>query len=591
MPEIKKYSNFRSKVLNVLVLTGVIPLLIISVISLVTVVKTRLENISELQSEVIEGTSEKIERYLDQKINVFNLVIDLNPENISGVKKESLEFIAQGLKEAAGDVNEITFVEKYGKEIVKISDIQGLTPAPLKNIKERESFKKAISGENYFGPVYYTLLGPVMHLASQIENKDRNIIGVIVAEISLNPLEREASQVKIGREGFVYLIDEYGSLIFSSNKDFARQGEDLSYVPQIKDVVDGNSHNGLAKEDRYTNPLNQKVIFSGNRLERVKWSVISEWPWKDAFLVVEVMIEGFLWIMLITLLLIVGSSLIFARLVVRPIEALSKGADEISKGNLDYKIDIGTGDELEKLGERFNNMIKILKENEELRDQFFFIATHELRAPVTVTKAYLAMILEGEYGKLNKKMRKVLETSQNLNERLVKLVHDLLEVARSEAGKIEIEVEPIMAVKVIKEIVQEYKEPAAKKDIKLVYQEPEKEIEIMADSYRLKEVLTNLIDNALKYTLKKGKIEITHEIKDKNFITHVKDQGMGISKKDMENLFTRFYRVKNEKTKGIVGTGLGLFICKEIIQRMNGKIWAESELGKGSTFSFSLPLA
>jgi len=142
MPEIKKYSNFRSKVLNVLVLTGVIPLLIISVISLVTVVKTRLENISELQSEVIEGTSEKIERYLDQKINVFNLVIDLNPENISGVKKESLEFIAQGLKEAAGDVNEITFVEKYGKEIVKISDIQGLEPAPLKNVKERESFNQ-----------------------------------------------------------------------------------------------------------------------------------------------------------------------------------------------------------------------------------------------------------------------------------------------------------------------------------------------------------------------------------------------------------------------------------------------------------------
>jgi len=587
----KKYSQFRIKVLRILLFIGVVPLLIISIVSLATVIRTRLNNISELQSQVIDGVSEKIQGYLDQKVNVFNLVIDLNPDNISEIDRESLEFIAQGLKEAAGDVNEVIFADKYGKELIRESEIQGALKASLKDISEKEAFKVAISGENYFGPVSYTLTGPVMNIASQIENKDRQIIGVILAEISLEPVEREISQVKVGEEGFVYLVDGRGNLIVSSSKSFAKQGENLRYIPQVEDITKGGVHNGLSKEDRYQNLLGQKVILSGKPLEAVQWSVVTEWPWEDAFSVVIVMITRFLFVILATLILIVVFSLFFARLVVKPVEILSKGADEIAKGNLDHRIEIKTGDELEKLGERFNNMFKVLKENEELRDQFFFIATHELRAPVTVIKAYLSMILEGDFGKIDEKMKKAIETSYTLNERLVKLVQDLLEVARSEAGKMEIKMEPTLIGENVDEILKEFKGLAAKKGIKLLYEGPEKETKVKADPYRVKEVLTNLVDNAIKYTLEEKNIIVSHQIKENYLITNIRDQGIGILEQDVKKLFSKFFRVKSEKTEDIIGTGLGLFICKEIIERMGGKIWAESQLGKGSTFSFSLPLA
>ena len=587
----KRYSTFRSKVLRILLFIGVTPLLVISFVSLAIVIKTRLESISELQSQAINGTSEKIERYLDQKMGAFNLVIDLNPDNISEIDLNSLRFIAKGLKESAGDVYELSFIDKYGKEIVKISDIQGIEHPPLKNVSEKIGFREAISGKNYFGPVEYTLAGPVIEMASQIENKDRRIIGVIWAEVNLNPIRKAISKIKIGKEGFVYLVDGRGNLIASSNAGLGLPGKKLGYIPQIKDLIKGNTRNDPVKEDRYVNPLGQKVFFSGRSIEGTKWFIISEWPWEDAFSVVGVMVTSFLGIILVSLVLLIFSSLFFARLVVRPVEILSQGADEISKGNLNYKIHIKTGDELEKLGERFNKMIQVLRENKKLRDEFVFIAAHELRAPVTIVKYYLSMILNGDFGEVGEEMKKPLEVSQKLNERLVKLVQDLLEVARGEAGKIEIKVSPVSITKSISEVLEEFKEKAEKKGIKLVYKGPEKEIKVKADLYKLKEVISNLVDNAIKYTINGGDIIVKNEIRGQMVVTHIKDNGVGIAKKDINKLFSKFYRVQAKELRDIEGTGLGLFICKQIIEKMNGKIWVESQLGRGSTFSFSLPLA
>jgi signal transduction histidine kinase len=587
----KKYSQFRTKVLKILLFTGIVPLLIIAFVSLFTVVKTRLENISELQAQALSATSERIERYLDQKANVFNLVIDLNPDNISEIAFDRLEFIAQGLKDAAGNVNQLCFVDKYGLEIVKMSGKENDESAALENVSKNQGFQAAISGTNYFSPVKYFPSGPIIEMASQIENKNRNVIGVILAEINLEPITAEVSQVKLGREGFVYLIDGNGNLIVSSNANFASTGENLSSIDLIKDTMAGNAHNGLSEKDRYSNRLGQKVIFSGRPLDAIDWFIVSEWPWGDAFSIVQIMIVRFFGIILATLILIVALSLVFARLVVKPVETLSRGADEIAKGNFDYVIDIKTGDELEKLGERFKKMITVLKENKELRNQFVFIAAHELRAPVTVIKGYLSMILEGDLGEISQEMREALKISRELNDRLVQLVHDLLEVARSESGKIKIEVKPTSVQKIVRPILEEFEKLAKEKEIKLIYEKPKREIKVLVDSYRLKEVISNLVDNAVRYTPKgKGDIIISHKIEESNLVTHVKDSGIGMAKKDMGQLFTKFYRIKTKETREIPGTGLGLFICKELVKRMGGDIWASSQLGRGSTFSFSLPL-
>ena len=222
-----------------------------------------------------------------------------------------------------------------------------------------------------------------------------------------------------------------------------------------------------------------------------------------------------------------------------------------------------------------------------LKDEFVFIAAHELRTPVTAIKGYVSMILEDSFGEVPEKIRENLMVVNSSNDRLVQLVQDLLQVARSDAGKMKVEMTELDIVKNIKHVIQEIKSLADKKGIELVYTE-ENSIQVQADTYKLKEVLINIIGNAIKYTLDNGSIEIEHEEKDGMLITKIKDHGMGMTQEEVNNLFQKFYRVQNSDTAKIEGTGLGLFICKEIIERMGGKIWVESKKGEGSVFSFSL---
>jgi len=226
-----------------------------------------------------------------------------------------------------------------------------------------------------------------------------------------------------------------------------------------------------------------------------------------------------------------------------------------------------------------------------IKDQFVFIAAHELRTPVTVIKGYASMALEEGAGAANEKVTKYLKGVEQANERLLQLVEDLLEVARSEAGKIVIRVQPVDIRKPIVATVEELKQLAKKKSISLDYQSPQNLPDVLADEDRVREVAMNLINNAIKYTPSNGHVWVSHEIREKEVVTSVKDDGFGIPKEDQEKLFKKFYRVRTEQTQSIEGTGLGLFIVKELVEKMGGKIWVESEEGKGSTFSFSLPVS
>ncbi|MCK5320618.1 HAMP domain-containing histidine kinase, partial [Candidatus Parcubacteria bacterium] len=166
---------------------------------------------------------------------------------------------------------------------------------------------------------------------------------------------------------------------------------------------------------------------------------------------------------------------------------------------------------------------------------------------------------------------------------------DLLEVARSEAGKMKIEMKEVDIGERINMVIKELESLAREKNIKMNYS-CEKDFIVLSDEYKLSEVLVNIIGNAIKYTIDNGSIDISHSQKDGFLITRVKDHGIGMDKEQMEKLFTKFYRVQTDVTTKIEGTGLGLFICKEIIERMNGSIWVESEAGRGSIFCFSLKM-
>lgn len=226
------------------------------------------------------------------------------------------------------------------------------------------------------------------------------------------------------------------------------------------------------------------------------------------------------------------------------------------------------------------------KELDKVKDEFVYVVAHELGNPIFALDGYLS-ILETQLEKSDKKNREVLSMAQGVKQQLSELVNDLLEVVRNEQGTLKYELAPISLTDLTNEVVRNAQFKAKTKDIKLNYTET-KIPKAIGQEQKIKEVLTNFVDNAIKYTPNGGKVNVSQEVTADGIVTHVQDNGFGISKIEQEHLFEKFFRIKTAKTASISGTGLGLFICKEIVEKCGGKVWAESEEGKGSTFSFSL---
>jgi signal transduction histidine kinase len=220
---------------------------------------------------------------------------------------------------------------------------------------------------------------------------------------------------------------------------------------------------------------------------------------------------------------------------------------------------------------------------------FLSVATHELKAPMTVTKGYIANILEGDYGVVSQQIVEPLNTVMAQTDRLNSLVQDLLNVSHIEQGKITVTNQVVVMKPIIVGLLHDYTERAQAKGLQLVYNPPS-DPKVFADPGRVQEIMTNLIDNAIKYT-PSGTVTITHRQHGNMTITSVVDTGPGMTSEESDRLFQRFYRVKNDSTQGIPGTGLGLWIIKQYITLMNGKITVNSIVGVGTEFTVELPSA
>jgi len=237
-------------------------------------------------------------------------------------------------------------------------------------------------------------------------------------------------------------------------------------------------------------------------------------------------------------------------------------------------------------------LYKKIKEVDQMKDEFISIASHELRAPLTAIKGYLFLILEETYGKItNEEIKKGLNKTVVSVKRLEALVEDLLNVSRIEQKRLEVKNENIEIEPIIEEIVDQLKISADEKNLLLEYAKPKEKLPIVsADPERLKQALINLIGNSIKYT-EKGSVKITTKAEGDKLEIKIADTGIGMSAEEQKHLFEKFYRAQNEKTKKIIGTGLGLWITKQIIELMNGKIYLESMKGVGTQVTVKLNLA
>lgn len=228
-----------------------------------------------------------------------------------------------------------------------------------------------------------------------------------------------------------------------------------------------------------------------------------------------------------------------------------------------------------------------------MKDDFVSTVSHELRTPLTSIKGYVDLILEGDAGDINDTQKEFLDIVKSNSDRLVNLINDLLDISRIESGRIHFKVKPTQIKDIMQNVIDTFKNLMNQKDMKLEVDLGDSLPLVAADSERVGQVAMNIVSNAVKYTPAGGKVTIKiKENKGKGeVIVSVSDTGIGISKEDQISLFTKFYRVDSTLTQEVGGSGLGLSICKTIIELHGGNIWVESNVGEGSTFSFSVPIA
>ena len=244
-----------------------------------------------------------------------------------------------------------------------------------------------------------------------------------------------------------------------------------------------------------------------------------------------------------------------------------------------------------KLVESTKKQVAQAKELARLKDEFVFVAAHELKSPITRLRWILDKFFSTKelQEKATPEMVDIMNRIQNTSDALRLLVFDLLNVARLESGTITISVHPTDLISVIQDLVLGFKEEAKKKGVRLTFDHDstKKFPFAMSDSERLKEVFTNLMTNAIKFNSAGGKVEVTVEWVGDFLETKVSDTGIGMTKKELSQLFTKFWRAHPD----IEGTGLGLWIAKQLITRMGGEMTVESKKGEGSIFTVLLPIA
>jgi signal transduction histidine kinase/FixJ family two-component response regulator len=229
-----------------------------------------------------------------------------------------------------------------------------------------------------------------------------------------------------------------------------------------------------------------------------------------------------------------------------------------------------------------------LKELDEMKSDFVAMVSHELKSPVALIQQQLSVILEGLSGDLNERQARMLQRAQQRARGLFDLVNDLLDLSKIEAGMTVQYKEPLRLEDLLKRVYELMLPEAEKKGLKLKLHLEHPTLPVNGDRNSLEGVFTNLVDNAIKYTPEGREITIRARLEGKNVKVGVTDTGIGISKKDLPRVFERFYRVKSEKTRQIVGTGLGLCIVKHVVEAHLGTISVKSKEGNGSTFNVVL---
>ena len=300
-------------------------------------------------------------------------------------------------------------------------------------------------------------------------------------------------------------------------------------------------------------------------------------------------IRGGILLMLAMLVLSAGIAYLIAKRISRPIAHLRQATRYARQGKYNIRVPFESHDEIADLTADFNAMMDALGELDRMKAMFLSSITHDLKSPLYRVRLGIENLVDGIHGSLNPEQMRTLEQILTDLDTLSRLIYDILDLQKLESGRFELHLEDVKIEDFVRETVRKHAISFADKGVGLAMKLKLKDAVVRMDVRQIERVFENLLSNALKFTPRGGKVVVIGGVDGDYVHFVVKDNGPGMTKEEAERVFDKFYRASTGKN--VSGTGLGLAITKEIIEAHRGKIWVETEPGRGSEFHFLIPLA
>ena len=571
-----------------------------------------LEQLTLAQQDAAVNASLKIERFIQDIVTSMRAATKSRDITANGISP-TYEFELKRLLFLEPAITEATALSSDGVMRAQTSRFRAVSPDAGKDFSTSAAFRQSKQGKPYFGGVYFRELEPYMTIAVPIDYSTGDVIGVLKAELSLRDIWDIISATKIGKAGYAYTVTRSGDLIAHPNIRLVLEQKKV-VLDQLKEAFQP-SQGGLKPRAIVTHNLQGQKVFSSHALiPMLDWAVFVERPVEDAREPLYASMLRTSSLLLVGLGLALFASLYLSRRVVRPLQALREGVERISGGDLNSRLEIKTGDEIETLAEEFNKMTAHLKEaqtslerkvaertqaltvaNEKLEEasklksQFLANVNHELRTPGSAIIGYAHLVLRATEGQISRLQKENLEDLLRNAERLISQIDSLLEFSKIEAGKMEVRVEPVYVSEVIQGAMSTIEPTLNGSSVRIIREIASDMPALNTDREKLRQIILNLLDNSVKFT-ERGEIKIVASQQNGSLKLTVSDTGIGIPKEELNKIFEEFHRGDSSGTKNYRGTGLGLAIVKKFANLLGGEVAVESEVGKGSVFTVTLPL-
>ncbi|APH39458.1 sensor histidine kinase [Methanohalophilus halophilus] len=441
--------------------------------------------------------------------------------------------------------------------------------------------------------------------------RDGKFIGIGGVDVSLNYIDEDVNQVRVFDTGYALAASKTGILLSHPvNKEWIgtktlTDFEDPKIVSMAKDIKNGTGGN-IETLDPTTG---KEVIMFYEPVKTGNYSFILVVPKDEMLAGVTALRNELIIVSVIALFFMGGLGYMIALSVTRPIDDIVDDfkyiSDDALHGKLDSRADTEVEVDFKEIPVRLNEILDALKKNSDelkkvneelksldrMKDEFLSNVSHELKTPLTLIKGYTELLCEGKMGELNKEQIEVQNKVVRNAERLKRLVDSLLYLSKIQASNIEYVFETVKVREIIEIILEDMRMLADQKGIELEMNLEEDLPKINGDRDKLTDMITNIVDNAIKFTPRGGKVTVTSFKKEGDINIVVKDTGIGIPEDMIDKLFQRFYQLDASRTRKYGGTGLGLYISKTIAQAHHGDIWATSEgQGKGTEVHIKIPI-